>query len=51
MQRVPCAHWIPIVAVNELGQPYAALVPRETSGSILLMTGLVLDNVPRLAVR
>lgn len=26
------AHWIPIVAVNELGQPYAALVPRETSG-------------------
>ncbi len=26
------AHWIPIVAVNEQGQPYAALVPRETSG-------------------
>lgn len=26
------AHWIPIVAINEQGQPYAALVPRETSG-------------------
>lgn len=26
------AHWVPIVAVNEEGQPYAALVPRETSG-------------------
>ena len=26
------AHWVPIVAVNEQGQPYAALVPRETSG-------------------
>lgn len=26
------AHWIPIVAINEQGQPYAALVPRDTSG-------------------
>ena len=26
------AHWIPIVAINESGQPFAALVPRETEG-------------------